>query len=192
MSESVGMSEIQQSFVMHFGEMGSRWGINRTVGQIYALLMVSEAPLNADQIMDTLRVSRGNVSMGLKELQAWQLVKVQHTPGERKDHFAVAGDVWQMGLRILEERRKREVDPTLTLLRDLIMVAPSSNQDGYAQAKIQEIHDLLEMLSAWSKELQHMNPDSLRHLMKLGAGVGKVLELKNKWAAGRARGGANE
>lgn len=175
------MTPMTQSFVLHFGEMSSRWGINRTVGQIYALLMVSEESLYADQIMEELKISRGNVSMALKELQSWRLIKVQHVPGDRKDYYAVAGEIWDMGLRIMEERRKREVDPTLSLLRDLMMENASSSGDAFAQQKMQEIHDLLEMLSQWSTELQGMKPEKLKTLMQLGSGIGKVLDLKNKW-----------
>lgn len=176
----MSMTEKIQSFVLHFGEMGSRWGINRTVGQIYALIVVSESPVNAEQIAAALSVSRGNVSMGLKELQSWRLVKLQHVPGDRKEYYSAAGDMWEMGLRILEERRKREVDPTLTVLRDLLMEDATNDSERYAQGRMQEIHDLLEMVAQWSLELQLMSPEKLRTLMKLGSGVGKVLDMKSK------------
>lgn len=176
----MSMSEKIQSFVLHFGEMGSRWGINRTVGQIYAFIVINESPVNAEQIAAALNVSRGNVSMGLKELQSWRLVKLQHVPGDRKEYYSAAGDMWDMGLRILEERRKREVDPTLTVLRDLLMEDAANPSEKYAQERMQEIHDLLEMVARWSTELQSMNPEKLRTLMKLGSGVGKVLDMKSK------------
>lgn len=176
----MSMSEKIQSFVLHFGEMGSRWGINRTVGQIYAFIVVNESPVNAEQIAAALNVSRGNVSMGLKELQSWRLVKLQHVPGDRKEYYSAAGDMWDMGLRILEERRKREVDPTLTVLRDLLMEEAANPPEKYAQERMQEIHDLLEMVARWSTELQSMNQEKLRTLMKLGSGVGKVLDMKSK------------
>lgn len=168
------------SFVLHFGEMGSRWGINRTVAQIYALLVVTEEPLYADQIAAALKISRGNVSMGIKELQSWQLVKVQHIPGDRKDYYSALGDVWDMARAVFKERRKREVDPTLTVLRDLLLDAPTNDQDEYAQTRIEEIHHLIEMFSHWSDELQDMQPENLRTLMKMGSGVSKVLDLKSK------------
>lgn len=176
----MSMSEKIQSFVLHFGEMGSRWGINRTVGQIYAFIVVNESPVNAERIAAALNVSRGNVSMGLKELQSWRLVKLQHVPGDRKEYYSAAGDMWDMGLRILEERRKREVDPTLTVLRDLLMEEAANPPEKYAQERMQEIHDLLEMVARWSTELQSMNQEKLRTLMKLGSGVGKVLDMKSK------------
>lgn len=110
-----------QTFVLHFGEMGSRWGISRTVGQIYAVLFVSVRPLNADEIVERLGVSRSNVSMGLKELQAWNLVRLQHMPGDRRDYFTTPEDLWQIVRTLVEERKKREIDPTLTLLREILM-----------------------------------------------------------------------
>jgi len=169
-----------QSFVMHFGEMGSRWGINRTVGQLFALIVMSDRPLNADDLGSALSISRGNVSMGLKELQSWRLVKPQHMPGDRKEYYSASGDIWSLGAKVLEERRKREIDPTLSMLRDLILESPTNPSDEFAQDKMVEIHDLLEMVAGWTEDLQHMSHDNLRTLMKLGAGVGKVLDIKDR------------
>ncbi|MCV2886316.1 GbsR/MarR family transcriptional regulator [Aestuariibacter sp. AA17] len=169
-----------QSFVMHFGEMGSRWGFNRTVGQMYALLVISDEPLSANDIAETLSISRGNVSMGLKELQSWRLVQQHHKPGDRKDYFMALGSVWDMAQRVLEERRKREIDPTLSLLRTILLESPANEQEAYAQSRLNEVHDLLENVTHWSQELQHLSPEKLETLMKLGAGVGKVLDMKDK------------
>jgi DNA-binding transcriptional regulator GbsR (MarR family) len=142
-----------QAFVLHFGEMGSRWGINRTVGQIYALLYVAPEPLNADQIVEALGVSRSNVSMGLRELQAWNLAIPKHVPNDRRDHYTTLGDVWEI-LRVLaEERKKREVDPTLSVLRELLMQAPASEAERHAQARMGEMHGLIEQLTTWYDEV---------------------------------------
>jgi DNA-binding transcriptional regulator GbsR (MarR family) len=177
------LTPMLESFVMHFGEMGSRWGFNRTVGQIVALLVVSEEPITANDIADALRISRGNVSMGLKELQAWRLVQLQHKPGERKEYFQANGSIWDMANRVFEERRKREMDPTLSLLRDILLDKPADQQELHAQQKLQEVHDLLEGITKWSSELQRLSPEKLNALMKLGSGVGKVLDLKDKLLA---------
>ncbi len=174
------MSPMVQSFVMHFGEMGSRWGVNRTVGQLYALIVLTEQPLNADQLGSALSISRGNVSMGLKELQSWRLIRPVHTPGDRKEYYSAAGNLWDMGRRVIEERRKREIDPTLTVLRDLLLDPPANQGDEFAQEKMQEIHDLLEMVTDWTSDLQTMSAEKLQTLMKLGAGVGKVLDMKDR------------
>lgn len=168
----------EQKFVFHFGEMGSRWGINRTVGQIYALLVVNEEPLYADQIAEALSISRGNVSMGIKELQSWRLVHVHHKPGDRKDYYSALGSVWEMARAIFEERRKREIEPTLSVLRDLLLESnhEADLQERYAEARMTEILELLEMVTQWSVDLQKVKPDSLRTLMKMGAGVTKMLK----------------
>ncbi|WNO08652.1 GbsR/MarR family transcriptional regulator [Teredinibacter sp. KSP-S5-2] len=174
------MTPMVQSFVMHFGEMGSRWGVNRTVGQIFALLVVNEQPLNAEDLGSALSISRGNVSMGVKELQSWRLVKPVHLPGERKEYYIADGSLWDMATKVLEERRKREVDPTLSVLRDLMMDSPGNEAEEYAQGKMRELHDMLEVFTKWSHDLQNMSQENLMTLMKLGAGVGKVLDMKDR------------
>lgn len=175
------MTPMIESFVMHFGEMGSRWGFNRTVGQMYALLVVSDEPLSANQIADALSISRGNVSMGIKELQAWRLVQQHHIPGDRKDYFLAQGSVWDMAQKVFEERRKREMDPTLSLLRDILLDKPANDAEAHAQERLKEIYNLLELITTWTQELQNMSPEKLNTLMKLGSGVGKVLDMKDKF-----------
>jgi DNA-binding transcriptional regulator GbsR (MarR family) len=178
----VTLSPLVQAFVLHFGEMGGRWGVNRTVGQIYALLFVSDAPLNAEQITEALGISRSNASMGLKELEAWRLVRKRHVPGDRRDYFHTPGDVWQI-LRILaEERRKREIDPTLSLLRDILMETPGGAEERYAQTRMRQMYDLIELLTGWADDVQRLDNESLRQLLGLGAGVSRLLDMKNKIA----------
>ena len=169
-----------ESFVMHCGEMGSRWGFNRTVGQMYGLLIIHEDALTAIQMSEALNISRGNVSMGIKELQSWRLVQVQHKPKDRKEYYSPAGSIWEMATRVFEERRKREVDPTLSLLRDNLLDEPANQKEVYAQKQMHEIHDLLETVTHWASELQNMSPESLNTLMKLGSGVSKVINLKDR------------
>lgn len=174
------LSPMIHSFVMHFGEMGGRWGVNRTVGQLYAMLVLTNKALNADDLASALGISRGNVSMGLKELESWQLIKRVHIQGDRKEYFSTTGDFWDMGQRVIEERRKREVEPTLTVLRDLLLDEAGNENEVHAQQKMREIYDLLTMVSEWSQELQKMKPEKVRSLMKLGAGVSKVLDMKDR------------
>ena len=174
------MSEMTQSFVLHFGEMGNRWGFNRTVGQILGLLIVNEEHLNAENIAEALSISRGNVSMGLKELQSWRLIKPVHVQGDRKEYYTPIGDIWTMAITVMEERRKREIDPTLTVLRSALIEEPSSVKDEYAQVRIKELHDLLEQATTWSNELENMSPQNLERLVKLGTGVGKVFDIKDR------------
>lgn len=175
-----------ESFVFHFGEMGSRWGFNRTVGQIYALLVVSEHPISANDIGEALSVSRGNVSMGLKELSSWGLVHTIHKPGDRKDYYHTKGSIWDMAKKVFEERRKREVDPTLSLLRDILLEDPTNEADRFASQQIKDIHDVLENITLWSQSLQAMSPEQLETLLKMGTSVGKVLEFKDKLLSKRS------
>jgi DNA-binding transcriptional regulator GbsR (MarR family) len=169
-----------QAFVLHFGEMGSRWGINRTVGQIYAVLFVADRPLCADDLVERLGVSRSNVSMGLKELQAWNLVRLKHVPGDRRDFFTTPDDVWVIVRTLVEERKKREIDPTLTMLRELLMQAPASEEELHAQARMREMHELIELLTSWYAEMQRLETDRLVQLLTLGSKVVKVLEMKDR------------
>ncbi len=171
-----------QTFVLHFGEMGSRWGINRTVGQIYALLFVSPRALNADEIVERLGVSRSNVSMGLKELQAWNLVRLQHLPGDRRDYFSTPDDIWQIVRTLVEERKKREIDPTLTLLRQILLDEPQSEEERHAQDRLREMHDLFELFSGWYTDVQRLDTDRLVQLLKIGSKVQKVFEMTGKFS----------
>ncbi len=184
----MNLTPLSQSFVMHFGEMGSRWGINRTVGQIYALLFVSEKPLNADDIADALAFSRSNVSMGLKELDSWRLVRLQHLPGDRREYFSAPEDVWAIFRTLADERRKREIDPTLSMLRDALLVTPSTPQDAFAQKRMGDMHELIDLVTNWLHDVQKLDEQTLRQLMKLGAAAQKFLELKDKLTFGGSHG----
>src|SRR4249920_2003231 len=128
------LSPVQQKFILHWGEMGTRWGINRTVAQIHALLFISQKPLNADDILQTLGVARSNVSNSLKELQGWGIVRRVHVMGDSRDHFESLKDVWEMFRVVLDERKKREIDPTLRMLRECIVEAEKDKEtDEYTE-----------------------------------------------------------
>src|SRR5881227_664539 len=117
------LSAVQQKFILHWGEMATRWGVNRTVAQTHALLYISPRPLNADDIVEMLDVARSNVSTSLKELQGWGIVKLTHVMGDKRDHFESMKDVWEMFRVVLDERKRREIDPILKLLRECIAEA---------------------------------------------------------------------
>lgn len=176
----MALPPLTQAFVLHFGEMGSRWGFNRTVGQIYALLFLAPDPLNADQIVDQLGFSRSNVSMGLKELQGWNLVRLVHKPNDRRDHFATPSDIWTILRTLVEERKKREVDPTLSVLRELVMQASDAPAEHHAQARMAEMLTLIETLTRWYDDVKRMDDKRLIKLLSLGAKVQRVLEFKDK------------
>src|SRR5262252_10380625 len=128
MTESTKLSAVQQKFIRHWGEMSTRWGINRTVAQIHALLYISPHPLNADDIVEALDVARSNVSTSLKELQGWGIVRLVHVRGDKRDHFESIKDVWEMFRVVLDERKKREIDPTLAMLRTCIAEAAKDKE----------------------------------------------------------------
>lgn len=181
------LSDLRREFVLHFGEMGSRWGINRTVGQIYAVLFLADEPMCAEDIQTALGVSRSNVSMGLKELQGWRLVRLSHKPGDRRDWFATPEDLWEIVRILVEERKKREIDPTLTRLRDLEMAHPEP-ADEAAHARIAELRELIESLTEFYDEMARLETARLKSLMKMGrklkslVGAASVLPLRNKKA----------
>jgi DNA-binding transcriptional regulator GbsR (MarR family) len=176
----MALPALTQSFVLHFGEMGSRWGFNRTVGQIYALLFLSPDPLNADHLVDQLGFSRSNVSMGLKELQGWNLVRLVHKPNDRRDHFATPDDLWTILRTLVEERKKREVDPTLSVLRELIMQTPEGGAENHARHRMGEMLQMMEELTAWYDEIKRLENARLKKLLSLGSRIAKVLEMKDR------------
>ena len=169
-----------ESFVAHFGEMGSRWGFNRTVGQMYALLLIYNRPLNADEISEMLSVSRSNVSMGIKELQSWRLLNIKHYQGDRKEYYYTPDDIIEIARIVIEERHKREVAPTLTMLRDEIMRAPNSEEGKYAQERMTEIYNLMEKVSNNVNELSALSTNDLNKMIKMGSGVVSILSLKDR------------
>ncbi len=179
----MNLPPLTQRFVMHFGEMGSRWGINRTVGQIYALLYVSAKPLNADEVGEALGFSRSNVSMGLKELQSWRLVRLIHLPNDRREYFQAPEDVWAIFRTLAAERRKREIDPTLSMLRELIMQSPDSEAERHAQARMREMHELIELMTSWYADVQRLETERLIQLLSLGSKVVRVLDMKDRLLA---------
>lgn len=184
MTDTSPLPPLNRQFVAHFGEMGSRWGINRTVGQIYALIFLSPHAINADDIAEALAFSRSNVSMGLKELQAWRLVKLLHYPGDRREYFQAPADVWEIFRILAEERRRREIEPTLSMLRGALLEQPGSEQEQYAQQRIREMHDLIDRLMTWFDDVQGLSPQTAKQLMAMGATVTKVLGLKDRLTGG--------
>ena len=176
----MNLPPLTQRFVMHFGEMGGRWGINRTVGQIYALLYVSSNPLNADEVGEALGFSRSNVSMGLKELQSWNLVRLIHQPNDRREYFQAPEDVWSIFRTLAAERRKREIDPTLSMLRDTLMEQPSVEADIHAQERMRQMHKFIDLMTNWLDDVLKMDSTTLASLMQMGSKVQKLLDIKDR------------
>jgi DNA-binding transcriptional regulator GbsR (MarR family) len=165
------LTPISERFILHWGEMGARWGVNRTVAQIHALLFLSEQPLAADEIAQTLSVARSNVSMSLKELLAWRLVKITHLMGDRRDHFETSKDVWELFKLIVEGRKQREVEPTLAVLNEFLASPDLTKETPGVAERIQKTHEFIHILTIWSEEMLHQEPETLMKLLKMGAKV---------------------
>ena len=175
------LSPTEQKFILHWGEMGTRWGVNRTVAQIHALLYLSGRPLAADDIVEALAVARSNVSTSLKELQSWKLVRVTHVLGDRRDHFMALQDVWEIFRVILEERKRREIDPTLSVLRECAIEGTQDRElDPASLARMQTTLEFLDMLSASFQDYQHLAPQTLQRFLKMGGKVARFLGPNDK------------
>ncbi|MCE0505404.1 MarR family transcriptional regulator [Roseivivax sp. GX 12232] len=182
------MGRVEKEFILHFGEMGSRWGINRTVGKIYALLFISEEPLCADDICERLGFSRSNVSMGLKELQAWRLVKRADRDDDRREFFTTPSDLMAIVRTLVEERKKREIDPTLTKLRELeIESAEDGRSDSYGATRITELRELIESLTALYDDLARIETERLATLLKAGSTLSKLVTATGRVIPLRSR-----
>ncbi len=172
------LSAVQQKFILHWGEMGTKWGINRTVAQIHALLFISPKPLNADDLVATLDVARSNVSNSLKELQGWGIVKRVHVMGDQRDHFESMKDVWEMFRVVLDERKKREIDPTLAMLRSCVAEAEKDKEtDEYTEQKLRELADFFAVTTVWYDQVRQWPTGALTKFVKLGGKIKKLLGI---------------
>lgn len=172
------LSPVTQKFVLHWGEMGARWGINRTMAQIHALLFISEKPLHAEEICEVLSVARSNVSTSLRELQNWQVVKITHMMGDRRDHFEATKDVFEMFRTIAIERKKREVDPTLGALRECIAEAdPDNQEEAYARQRLTDLEEFFVLGNDFFEKVSKLPPGRVRKMMKLGDKIFSLLGL---------------
>lgn len=173
------LTSVTEKYILHWGEMGTRWGVNRTVAQIHALLYLAGRPLPADEIADTLEVARSNVSTSLKELQSWGLVRLLHVKGDRRDHFEALPDVWETFFNIAEGRRRRELDPTLTVLRDCALECDSDpDTDPKVRQRIEDVAALLEQLLTWYDQVKRLPRPVLLKALALGAKVQEILGSK--------------
>jgi DNA-binding transcriptional regulator GbsR (MarR family) len=173
------LTPVMQKYVLHWGEMGTRWGVNRTVAQIHALLYLSPQALHAEAITHTLGVARSNVSTSLKELQSWGLVKVVHVMGDRRDHFESLRDPWDMFLVIVEGRKQREIDPTLTMLRACVLESEGDTETPpEIKQRISDVLEFLETLTGWYEQMRDIPKPGMIKLMKMGARVTKIINLK--------------
>ena len=165
-----------QRYIVHWGEMGSRWGVNRSQAQIHALLYLSPEPLHADEIAVTLGIARSNVSVGLKELVAWELVQITHTLGDRRDFFAAQQDPWEAIRAIVEGRKRREIDPTLVFLRECVAAMQKDNETpAEIRERVAAQMEFVETLTSWYDSVKNLPRKTLLKMMRLGQKIAKVI-----------------
>ncbi len=170
------LSPAVEKYVLHWGEMGTRWGTNRTVAQIQALLYLSPRALRADEIVDLLSIARSNVSTSIRELQSYGLVKMTHSLGDRRDYFESLHDVWELFRVIIEQRKQRELNPTLLMLRKCALEVENDTQtNDVTKDRIRNMLQFFETTSDWYEKIQEVPTPTLQKLMKLGAGITKIL-----------------
>jgi len=170
------LTPVMHRYIVHWGEMGTRWGINRSVAQIHALLYLAPNPLHADEIAETLGIARSNVSVGIKELLAWDLVHVTHTLGDRRDFFVAQRDPWEVIRVIVEGRKRREIDPTLAFLRECVTELESDTETpAEVRERIAGQLEFLETLTRWYDSIKGMPRKTLLKMMRLGQKIAKAI-----------------
>lgn len=169
------LSRIGIKFVQNFGKIGGSLGLSRSVAQIFALLYLSNLPLTADEIVETLGCSRSNVSMALKDLQAWGLARLSRRPGDRREYFSAPEDPGEIMRTLIEQRRRREIDPARAMLRDLLAETPCSDEDRQAQSRLREMDRLVEVISRWAEDFQALASQDLVRLLQNGSVEGPCL-----------------
>jgi DNA-binding transcriptional regulator GbsR (MarR family) len=171
------LSPVAQRFVLHWGEMGTRWGINRTVAQVHALLFLAENPLPAEEIAETLGIARSNASTSLRDLQNWGIVKIVHLAGDRRDHFESMKDVFAMFRVIARERKKREIDPTIRVLRDCIAEVGKAKSAEYTRDRLSDLLGFLELGATAFERMADLPTPAVVKLAKLGDKAFRLLGL---------------
>jgi len=167
-----------QDFILHWGEMGSSWGINRTVAQVYAMLYITPEPLTADEICETLSLARSTVSTALHELQGWGVIRVVHVLGDRRDYFETMNDIWEMFRVILHERKRREFDPTLTILRKTASALEEDETcDPASKEKVADMLELFESITVSYNQVEKMPTETIKKMAKLGDGLAKIIGM---------------
>jgi DNA-binding transcriptional regulator GbsR (MarR family) len=178
MKERKDLPPIARKFILHWGEMGVRWGINRTMAQVHALLYLSDKPLHAEHICETLELARSNVSVALRELQGWGIVKVVHLMGDRRDHFESMTDVFEMFRVIMRERQRREVDPTLRLLRDCLAdEAPGKGGEAFVRQRLEAMKEFFELSGTFAAQMERVPTGALVKVMRMGEKALRLLGI---------------
>ncbi len=170
---------VVEKIVLHWGEMGARWGVNRSVAQIHALLWVTGRAMTAEEISETLDIARSNASTSLDELQTYKLITLVHMIGDRCNYYEAKGDTWDVVQTIVDERKKREIDPTLTVLREARALAESDvSTPTDVRERVTEMLGFIERMTGWYEQMRRVPRPTLQRLIKLGAGVARFISKK--------------
>jgi DNA-binding transcriptional regulator GbsR (MarR family) len=165
------LTDVARKFVLHWGEMGSAWGVNRSVAQVHALLFYNGKPLHAEELAETLGIARSNVSTSLKELQNWNLIRTTHVLGDRRDYFETSLDVWTLFRTVVRERKEREFDPTTRALQAMTAMPGFEGEPPDVQDRVRDTLRLMTTLGSWSDEMLRLSPATLEKVLKMGASV---------------------
>lgn len=168
------LTPVMKKFILHWGEMGSTWGLNRTVAQIHAMLYLSSTPLTAEEISDTLGIARSTVSTGLRELQSWGVVRLVHQLGDRRDHFETIADIWEMFRLILRERKRREIDPALMILRESVTNLQDESDDEHVAERLNEMLEFFVVLTTVYDQVEQLPTSTLRRIARLGENFSRL------------------
>jgi DNA-binding transcriptional regulator GbsR (MarR family) len=172
------LDPVTEKFILHWGEMGTRWGVNRTVAQIHALLYLSAEPLNAEEIASTLSIARSNVSTSLRELESWGIVKAVHLLGDRREHYQAGKDVWEMARVIMDERKRREIDPTVSLLRECVRdLEGKGPSEAEMRERLKVMLEFVEMLTSFYSQISALPMGAIRGLLSAKGKVRSLLSL---------------
>jgi DNA-binding transcriptional regulator GbsR (MarR family) len=174
------LTPINRRFILHWGEMGTRWGVNRTVAQIHALLFLAGRPMHAEEIAEILVVARSNVSNSIRELLGLKLVTVSHQLGDRRDHYETTQDVWELFRTVIRERKLREFDPTVRMLEACVADPAFGSEDADVRIRIRDTLELMSSLSSWGEEMLRLEPATLMKIMKLGSRIQKLMRDGSK------------
>lgn len=164
------LSPAAERFILHWGDMGPRWGVNRSVAQIHALLYLTPKPLPAEEIAETLSIARSNVSMSIKELQSWGIIRTESVLGDRRDHYRSVEDVWELFRIVLDERKRREVDPTLEVLRECVELAEKGRgrDDEIVAKRVKAMLSFFEIAAAWYANLRALPQTAIKAFLRMG------------------------
>lgn len=176
-NESSKLPAAVEQFVLRWGDMGTQWGVNRSVAQIQALLFLSDQPLTAEDIAEKLGMARSNVSNSLKELLTWKLIHRAPMLGDRRDHYEAETDLWQMATKVAQGRKEREIDPMVAAIRVAMRDVENPEISPQVRQRLLAMHDFVRTVDSWYQQMLHVPPTQIMTLIRMGAKVVSLLKF---------------